>query len=419
MWNKVYKIKKKSSTVSNPCVLQTVIESKVYISTVKKLMICYDICTELSNLHNKEKPHLNLNLKNVLWNGRTGYTEICDTADPDIAYTAPERKANHLICSKACDVYSFGVLFHKLLFSDESLKNCVEDCCREDPAERPNFHDLIQRMYDLILLNAFENEKNRNFWKKYFCKPRVTWEEMIKPLSNQLGFKEKFFKRTISFDTYPVNSLTDKPTFRDIKKCCTLGLLKKNYLFTEEVNEWREKEIGQRHLIVRIQCLKSMIMGKKDINIERFGKIVDMFGLTPILLQDVSSIVGSTWFHGDLDKNEAYELLKTQHPDTFLIRFSETYYEFIISYVDFCELKKKNEEKVMGNVIKHVRVHHCKDGFFISDIIPEPTLVGFLIVMEKKFKTYVSSLVDDYDKFLQDPYDEHQYFEAYDFKYMK
>jgi len=55
-----------------------------------------------------------------------------------------------------------------------------------------------------------------------------------------------------------------------------------------------------------------------------------------------STVIHATWFHGDMDSEEASTLLQDHPPGTFLVRFSSTPGCFAISYVDSYGTVKKD-----------------------------------------------------------------------------
>jgi hypothetical protein len=88
---------------------------------------------------------------------------------------------------------------------------------------------------------------------------------------------------------------------------------------------------------VLISCgangLSVRIEGKGDVSFDNMDKLLDNF--KAFLKQPLkTSLLSCSYFHGDLDSEEAEELLHNQPPGTFLLRFSSFPGCFATSYVN-------------------------------------------------------------------------------------
>jgi len=124
------------------------------------------------------------------------------------------------------------------------------------------------------------------------------------------------------------------------------------------------KEKQRREMIVKLNCGKALLVNEKGmVSLERFGKIVDMFGPLVLtlgygrgLLENILLVMTKTWFHGDISKDEAYNQLMSKGPGAFLLRFSNRQNAFVISRV----ISKEGK-----NWVTHITVKHSSNGFSI------------------------------------------------------
>jgi len=131
------------------------------------------------------------------------------------------------------------------------------------------------------------------------------------------------------------------------------------------------------------------------VTLERFGKIIDIFGplsitrlgMTSFFKEDLLveemqgkmfDMLNRPWFHGDMTMTEAFNLLQNKDVGVFLVRFSTTTNQFVISNV----VRREG-----GRFVIHIRVKHTPEvGFSIpGSSHPEPDLYSLLEANKKQF----------------------------------
>jgi len=138
---------------------------------------------------------------------------------------------------------------------------------------------------------------------------------------------------------------------------------------SESANQRVQKEILRRQLLLKVKCLKNFLVDEGEVSIVRFGKILDIFGpLDTELLDRMFGFMSEKWFHGDMTKEEAYELLSDKPIGQYLVRFSSTTSAFVISVVK------------SGRKVVHLRVKHTpEEGFSIPGSSPEKDMRTLLV----------------------------------------
>eukprot|EP01105_Mastigella_eilhardi_P006326 TRINITY_DN1793_c0_g1_i1.p1 TRINITY_DN1793_c0_g1~~TRINITY_DN1793_c0_g1_i1.p1 ORF type:complete len:551 (-),score=148.98 TRINITY_DN1793_c0_g1_i1:177-1799(-) len=218
------------------------------LSLYRKLKIAHDTALGMSWIHDiLNMVHRDLKPANLLLdeNFRVkvtdfGFTEIYKPHQEKpvqmkgtALYTAPEVWKMEE-CSKASDVYSFGLILWELYTEEEpfidycdidtffqdviegklrpkipdfvpkkspptptypALRKLMEDCWDTDQQRRPTMPQIRSTLERLIVDCSIESETGRNFWCKYFCtageagslKESVTFEEFLVALSKEIG----------------------------------------------------------------------------------------------------------------------------------------------------------------------------------------------------------------------------------------
>jgi serine/threonine protein kinase len=267
-------------------------------------------------------------------------------------YMAPEVYEGEEYDEK-CDVYSFGIILWEIYtriepyndsrqvlsvgaFCDAvcnenfrpdipddcpvKIKTLITNCWDPDPDSRPSFTDIVTTLDDVINEEAIVDPTGRIFWKKIFNnKDKVTWNQFIRE------FSLKFFA---GCEKNEISSL--------------------------------------------LSCIKALFAPHIDeqVTIEQFGKMLDYFGpirrngTTSKFLPNLKNIISKSWFHGEIDTNEAGSRLFNKPLGTFLVRFSSTSGRgwFTIS------LREDSHSNNPGG-IKHVRIKHLplKDEYSVKD----------------------------------------------------
>jgi len=174
--------------------------------------------------------------------------------------------------------------------------------------------------------------------------------------------------------------LPKKPSIQEIQNADS-DALQAFAALGSEAHTLVAQEFKRRSSLLVLNCLKRFLVDDEDaITMERFGKIIDIFG--PIkhgidMLERILTMMEQPWFHGDMTKDEAFELLKQKSVGSFLVRFSSTKSEFVISAV----IKKQ------VNTVVHFRISHDIDiGFTIPGSEPADDLYKLLQQNSHRFK---------------------------------
>jgi len=134
------------------------------------------------------------------------------------------------------------------------------------------------------------------------------------------------------------------------------------------------EELKRRSLLLKINCFKKFVAKDNWVYLDRFGKMMDLYG--PMfddkcssssssegssaavgchqMLDRMFSMVNEPWFYGDTSEDEAWEVLKNEALLTFLVRFSATTNNFVVSAV-----VERNREKCVA----HFRVKRTEFGY--------------------------------------------------------
>jgi serine/threonine protein kinase len=245
-------------------------------------------------------------------------------------YMAPEVWLGREFDQKA-DIYSFGVVLWEILTREPafahhnsveefkraitalderppippdclpSLRDLMTRCWDKDPAKRPYFPEIVERLGEIIVEAAVRDKLGYQFWMHYASK------------------KEYFLAKDFFPLFYEVMQL---PLPRDVD----------HNIPTCDVD------------VLNLRCLRALLVTMNDSNeeivhIQRFGDILGWFGPLEVPVKSGDSIMdrmravlsstkgpnpehADTWFHGFISVTAADNMLRTQEPGTFLVRFS-------------------------------------------------------------------------------------------------
>jgi len=269
-------------------------------------------------------------------------------------------------------------------------------------------------MIDSLLVDsAVHDFVGRDFWKAHFFKKpvdlktkvvadspvlqsKVTWREFMEKFCELIGMDKSYIDTKLP-EIISDNELTKNPTENEIQ-CADEEALRKFAEISPEAKSRAMREMKRRQTLLKVCCLEKFLSDDDEmVTLERFGKIIDIFGplaltnpgsnrnsysRSPILgeelLGKMFDLMNQPWFHGDMNMNEAFALLKDKEVGVFLVRFSSTTNQFVISNV----VKKDG-----GRYVVHLRVKHQPGvGFSIPDSLhPEPDLYALLRASKDKF----------------------------------
>jgi len=260
-------------------------------------------------------------------------------------WMAPEVLTGKEVDEKS-DVYSFGIVLWEIITgqepfphhdsyqtfkeaitknherppippeTDPSLKALMEVCWHPDPSRRPSFTQIIPILDSVMIDCIIGDEQGNKFWKNRFLgKDQVAWTDFQKAFAELLKLPQ--------------------PNPKDLNFIC----------------------------LRRILVTPNKDPDAKDpdcVQLEKFGHVIDWFG--PIVLDHkgfsvldkIRVLMQKDWFHGDVSKEAAEDLLSPQSKGTFLVRTSVTEKSspFTISKVT-----KKGK-------INHQRIQKKPDGKF-------------------------------------------------------
>jgi len=114
-----------------------------------------------------------------------------------------------------------------------------------------------------------------------------------------------------------------------------------------------------------------------EIDIETFGHFVGLLGpFDKNLIERVSALIKTNWFHGNLSKTEAEGRLRNENPGTYLVRFSANNPGcYVISKV------------ATDRSPKHILIAHNKDGSFSTKTKDPKNYPSFEALLKGEGKT--------------------------------
>lgn len=213
------------------------------------------------------------------------------------------------------------------------LKQLITRCWDARPSVRPSFAQIIPILDETLVDCAVSDEVGREFWKKHFLgKESVHWDAFSRAFAELLCLPP--------------------PSADDLNFICLRAILAK----------------------------KDPDPTLKDppsiVNLERFGAFLGFFGPLSTkpqpftILDKVRQLLECPYFHGEVSKEQADQLLSKQPPGTYLLRLSTTREgTFTISKVSRS-----------GNV-NHQRIEHNRVDNVFSVVVPSPQ--GKKVVSDK------------------------------------
>jgi len=166
------------------------------------------------------------------------------------------------------------------------IKSFLNQMWHEKPHKRPDFVNIMSDIKQLIIDTCLHEDAARNFW--------------INSFDDKLDVKFQNFLE--SFKTY--FKLTEQNIFLDF---------------------FDEKDIE-----LQSSCLEEILCNDKEhklISINQFGAIVEWYGPLKIskddnLLKRILLFCKSPWFHCDMEREGAIDLLKKKKKKHFLVRLN-------------------------------------------------------------------------------------------------
>jgi len=228
----------------------------------------------------------------------------------------------------------------------------MDECWAPAPTARPAFADVNEKLDEVLVDAAINDEQGRDFWKKNFLKHRfVSWEDFSKALYKYVGAM------------VPIDDAADPKK----KKGGT------------QVNV----NVGAD--VLRMRCAReafALLDSSKERNqveIQHFGRVIDWFGPLKAakgsgnILSTIEEICREDWFHGDIDAIESNRRLDKSSVGTYLVRYSTSSPGgFTIS-------------RVTDRGIIHSKVERTSNhGFFVNEEFKTlPELIRFVSPTDK------------------------------------
>eukprot|EP01125_Pyxidicula_operculata_P011861 TRINITY_DN387_c4_g1_i1.p1 TRINITY_DN387_c4_g1~~TRINITY_DN387_c4_g1_i1.p1 ORF type:complete len:547 (+),score=161.28 TRINITY_DN387_c4_g1_i1:95-1735(+) len=316
---------------------------KVEFSLPTKIRVLQDVALGMNWLHCSSPPIIHRDLKpsNILLTqdqtakvGDLGLSaiqkkkKIKSYGAGSYLWMAPEALRNQPHSEKA-DVYSFAIVMWQVICWDpnpfneylekgdldglidavcdkherppipktlhSSLASIIQDSWHHKPKLRPSFGEIIVRLDDAMISSSFHDEKAAQFWRERWG--RVEKNKVIETTKLEVPFRE-FAKELYKH----VNVKYPKDT---------------------------EKEDTKFLCLKAISNIKDL---DSNISLERFALITKWFGDlvrsdNRTILDEIFDVISQSWFHGDISKQEAQNLLNTvdstkKRSNIYLVRLS-------------------------------------------------------------------------------------------------
>jgi len=318
--------------------LETLLHNdKAQLSLYRRMIMAKETAVGMAWLHGMDPMIIHRDLKpsNLLVD-KHGQIKVCDFGlsaikpaheklkDKDTIpgtplWMAPEVMMGRQVDEKA-DVYSYGIVLWEIVtqlvpfpgissfpkfrqaiclnnerppLTDDilpSIQDLLNLCWHKDPGSRPSFKQIIDMIDALLPGCAINDPEGADFWKeKFFGKEYVPVEEFLPAFCDHFSLQ----------------------TPEKIPLECFKALV---------VTEHRDT------IMTPIEIVK----------IDNFGNLLDNFGpisskvksketvKTVTIFDRIYRLCKQPWFHGDITKDKAEQLLKAYKPEYFLVRLSTT-----------------------------------------------------------------------------------------------
>jgi len=327
------------------------------MTAIQKLKMARQVAMAMAHLHNSNPCFLHLDLKpaNILVSdsgvvkvGDFGQTvkvkatemkEVGAVGTP--AYMAPELFEGGNVSPK-CDTYSFGILLWEILYQERAfnfrstielmsavceqkrrpstalplegrpmskrLEELLHSCWDHEAEKRPDFPQIVEWLDEVIVEYSVKNLQARKFWQTF--------------MSGTFTLVEQ-----VPWDSFWTALVKDFPL-----------------------------PDGLEPSIAEICCKALLAPNPKspNVDLENFGKVVDWFG--PLsgkkhMARRIVETLQLPYFHGTIDKNEAYDKLRDTTAGSYLIRLSSTQAgKFAISRL---RINSKHQREVCHDIIAY------------------------------------------------------------------
>jgi len=359
--------------------VETLLTSDKDLSLYRRLIMAKEAAQGMSWLHgfNPSFIHRDLKTSNLLLDAKLR-VKVCDFGLSQVKnhgqmlrdggtgpkgtpiYMAPEVLQGQDFNEKA-DVYAFGIIlwefatrgepfanhsdyneFRSAVVNGErpeipkdcepSLAALIRSCWAHDHATRPSFQEIVESLNKVIIDICIPGTQGRLFWRQMINSvghnqervevEEVPWTKFWKSLAEFLGIG----------NTKRMRPAQEK-IFQQTEKCVKA-------LLPAELSKFNETRTGE------------------VVTIENFGALVSRFGpmegsngeASPDFLDRLRELCKHSWFHGNINTQQAEELLSTHPVGSFLVRFSS----FKISWFTVSKVQAPSGK----GRIRHYRIQH-------------------------------------------------------------
>jgi serine/threonine protein kinase len=328
------------------------------LSLHRRLVMARDCCLGMNHMHRKSILHLDLKPQNLLVDSN-GTAKVADFGQSKIhrpadvlknavygtaVYMAPEILQEKEVTTKA-DVYSFGIMLWELIAQKEpyakkniqgveglgtmfnrvvtkgkrlplepvekaagagggcvsKLTQIITDCWQADPAARPTFQQLIDRLDDAIVDVMFPGptlSDARSFWNRIVG---------VETNSNRFSPMWKVFKEELL-------------KFLDLTTPTQSGQTSYNMMVTTSTGRY-----------LTLKPLKKLLLPNLDtreVAVDRFSLLIGVFGpfnqSETSFIEKINEAVAVRGFHGLLSSEEVMEKMTKREPGEYMFRISST-----------------------------------------------------------------------------------------------
>eukprot|EP01126_Amoeba_proteus_P040016 TRINITY_DN4246_c0_g1_i10.p1 TRINITY_DN4246_c0_g1~~TRINITY_DN4246_c0_g1_i10.p1 ORF type:complete len:519 (+),score=93.58 TRINITY_DN4246_c0_g1_i10:80-1636(+) len=317
--------------------LDKLLESDAKLTTTEKLKLLNDVALGMCWLHNSHPIIIHRDLKpgNILLTedmtakvGDLGLSTILSKIKirsygaGSYLWMAPEALANQKHNEKV-DVYSFAIVVWQVLEWDTdpfaeylamgSLQALIDAVCvnmerppisegthpslvrfmelawHQDPDSRPSFPQILNMIDDAMVETMFTDPSAIKFWNAHWGR-KVTKNGKTQTIVSFISFSRTLY--SLIGEEFPRNPETDQ----------------------------------------RLLCLKAMVSTKEPghrehvVTLHSFSQFMKWFGpLSKSIVDEIFEVVSHPWFHGDISRQEAQNLVESYGRSLgYLVRLSTT-----------------------------------------------------------------------------------------------
>jgi hypothetical protein len=356
-------------------------------------------------------------LSQILPDGVAGHDDKQMRGTP--LWNAPEVLERHAFTEKA-DIYSFAICLWELLtrsqpFSSynistlEELRDIV--CARQqrprvppdtlplltellaitwhaDPAQRPPFVSIVSQLERVIVASAVRDQFLAELWYRSFgATDPVPWARFLPTFLQQLQIGSDIV-RALCNEADPNHLSMPAPARATVK--CLRRLLCGPVLGSVPVHA---------RIDASLRSMPALSVTGAEVGdvvwLERYGSSLDLFAPLPgarvnaaQLLDELSQICETRWFHGHMSREDAHTRLQSAPLGTYLVRCSSSagIGSWAVSYV------RRSHSGALS--VAHRRIRRAEHGF---ELEAPSTAVGANAALSAMRRTFSFTTSDESD----------------------